>query len=203
MDEFSIVVLSLTGCVFAASAAAKIASSRAYHSFRAGLAETSLIPGRLLPAAAASLAGAEAVVAGGLLAAAALTAATVSGSTWLTESSLALAALLTSVLACGVAAVIRRGTRVRCACFGARSARPLGRVHLARNLSLLAVVLADLVAAPLAHGRPPLPGAMLAVMAGAVTALLFIRWDDIAALFARPPTSAAAPSARHRARRYG
>lgn len=192
MDEFSIVALCLVGCVFAASSIAKLSSRRAYRSFRDGLTEARVIPGRRLPAAAASLAGAEAVVAAGLLTAAAMTAAAWSGATWLAESSLAVAVLLTALLALGVAMVVRRGTRARCACFGARSSRPLGRVHLARNLCLLTVVCAGLAAGPLAHGHPPLTATVLAAGAGAVAALVFTRWDDLAELFAPLPTSIAA-----------
>ncbi len=69
MDDLALAVLSLAGCVFATSAAAKLRSRRAYRSFRAGLTGTRLVPGRMLPAAAASLAGAEAVAATSLLAA--------------------------------------------------------------------------------------------------------------------------------------
>jgi hypothetical protein len=184
MDELSIVALSLVGCVFAASSAAKLSSRRAYRSFRDGLAEIRLIPGRGLPAAAAALAGTEAAVGAGLLAAAVLTAAAVPGASRLAASALSAAAALTAVLTAGVAVIIRRGTRARCACFGARADRPLGRVHLARNLSLMAVVLAGLAVVPLAHGRPPLAATMLAGGAGVVAALLFIRWDDLAELFA-------------------
>lgn len=190
MDEFSIFVFSLAGCVFAASAAAKLRSRRAYRSFRDGLHETGLVPERMLPAATASLAVTEAVVAAGLLAAAgAASPATLPG-----IPALALAVLLTAALATGIAMVIRRGTQARCACFGTRAGRPLGRVHLARNLSLLAVTCAGLAAAPLAHSRPPLAGTVLAAMAGAVAALLFIRWDDLAELFVPISRSMAAAS---------
>jgi hypothetical protein len=99
------------------------------------------------------------------------------------------------VLTSGVALIIRRGAQARCACFGARSSRPLGRAHLARNVGLLAVVGVGLIAAPLAHGRPAPAGAMLAAVAGAAAALVVIRWEDIADLFAPvPPSTAARPA---------
>jgi hypothetical protein len=183
MDEFSIVVLSLAGSVFAASAIAKLSSRPAYRSFRGGLAESGLIPVHMLPVTAACLAGTEAVAAAGLLAAAAAP-----GAAWVAEPALAAAVLLTTVLTLGVAVIIRRGTRARCACFGARSRRPLGRAHLARNLSLLVVVCSGLAVAPLAHGRPAPVGAVLAAVAAAVAALLFIRWDDVAELFTPIPS---------------
>jgi hypothetical protein len=189
MDELSVVALTLAGCVFVVSSIGKVSGRRAYHSFRDQLAETGLIPKSMLRATAASLAGTEAAVAAALLSADALIVAATPGAAWLAESALIVTAALTATLALGVAAVIRRGTTVRCACFGAQSARPLGPVHLARNLSLLAVICAGLVAAPLASGRPWPPAAALAALAGAITALLFVRWDDIAALFAPLPTA--------------
>jgi len=196
MSEFSIIVLSLVGCVFTASAAAKLAGRAAYRAFRAGLGESRLIPARLLPAAAASLLAVEAALAATLLASAGLTAATAPAAARLAESALAGAAVLTAVLTAGVAVVIHRGTRARCACFGARSARPLGWVQLARNLCLLAVISGGLTGIPLARGHAPAAGAVLAA-AGAVTALPFIRWDDIAGLFMPIATSPApAPAVR-------
>ena len=193
MDEFSIVVLSLVGCVFAASATAKLSSRPAYRSFRGGLAESGLIPVPMLPATAACLAGTEAVAAAGLLAAAALTAAAAPGAAWVAEPALATAALLTTALTLGVAVIVRRGTRARCACFGAGSRRPLGPAHLARNLSLLAVICSGLALAPLAHGRPAPVAAVLAAVAAAVAALLFILWDDVAELFTPIPSPQVSP----------
>ena len=112
-------------------------------SFRDGLRETGLVPGRLLPFTAAALCWVEAVTGAGLLAAAALTAVAASGAAPLAETVLAIAAWLTGVLAAGVAS--RRGSQARCACFGAVTSRPLNRAHLLRNLSLLAVVCASAV----------------------------------------------------------
>jgi hypothetical protein len=201
--ELSIIALTLAGCVFAASSAGKLSGRRAYRSFRDQLAESGLMPGSLVPAAAVALASIEVSAAGAVLAADALTLFAAPGAVWLAEPALAVTAALTAMLALGVAVIVRRGTRTRCACFGARAGRPLGPIHLARNLSLLAVVLAGLIAAPLAHGRPPGPAATLAVAAGLIVALLFIRWDDIAALFAPLPNPAAAQPAGQRTRRPG
>jgi ABC-type nitrate/sulfonate/bicarbonate transport system permease component len=44
--------------------------------------------------------------------------------------------------------------------------------------------MAGLVAVPLADGRTVAAGFLLAVAAGLTAALLFIRWDDLAELFA-------------------
>lgn len=187
MDDFSIAVLSLAGCVFAVSAAGKLRGRRAYRSFRDGLRETGLVPGRLLPTIAAVLCGAEAVIAATLITAGALTATATPGAKLLAESALAAAATLTAVLAAGVAAVVRRGTKARCACFGAGAGRPIGRAHLVRNLILLAVICAGLAAVMLTHGRPALAAAAVAAAAGVLAALVFIRWEDLTELFAPIP----------------
>lgn len=203
MSDFSVAILSLAACVLAASAAAKLKSRTAYRLFCDGLREARLLPARLLPAAAAVLSGAEAVIAAGLIAAAVLTAAAAPAAIPLAELALAVMALVTSVLAAGIAVVIRRGTQAPCVCFGASSTRPLGWAHLLRNLSLLAVVCAGLAGVPLAHGHPGAAGAALAAGAGAMAALLFTRWDDLAELFAPiSPSPRATPATGRADRRH-
>jgi hypothetical protein len=193
MGEFSVAVLCLAGFVFAVSSAMKLRSRRAYMSFRDGLGETGLVPGRLLPFTAVALCWVEAVTGAGLLAAAALTAVAASGAAPLAETMLAIAAWLTGVLAAGVASLVRRGSQARCACFGAVTSRPLNRAHLLRNLSLLAVVCAGLATVPLARPHPVPAGTLLAVMVGGVAAVLFIRWEDLADLLAPVPRRPADP----------
>ena len=201
MGDFGVAVLSLAACVFGASAAAKLGSREAYRLFREGLLATGLLPRHVLALAAAMLVGAEAFVAAGLLTAAVLMAASVPGAISLAEFALAVTALLVSLLAVGVAVVIRRGTQATCACFGPGRSRQLGRAHLVRNLSLLAVICAGLAGVPLAHGRPAVAGAVLGAIVGAVAALLFIRWDDLAELFT-PSAGAAQTAGRAGRRRY-
>jgi hypothetical protein len=197
MDDFSVAVLSLAACVFGASAAGKLTSDRVYRSFRDGLRETELVSRRLLPAVAALLSGAEALIAAALAAAAALTIAAAAAAAVAAEVALAAAAVLTAILAGGVAVVVHRGTMARCACFGAGNDRPLGAAHLARNLSLLTAVGAGLAVTPLGDGNPAVVGAVIAAAAGAVAALLFIRWEDLAELFApMAPPAGTAPAAR-------
>ena len=191
MTEVVIAVLSAAGCVYLASSTAKLRGRSAYRSFRAGLTETGLVSRRSLPAAAAALAGGEALVTVGVLAAAALTAVSAPGAAAVTACALGLAIALTSVLAAGVAVIVRRGTRARCACFGSASERPLGRPHLARNLGLLALLAAALACAAHSHGQPPAAGATVAVIGGAVAGILLIRVDDLVALFA--PISGESP----------
>lgn len=201
MDDFGVAVLSLAACVFGASAAAKLRSGKAYRLFRDGFLATKLLPRHVLSPAAAVLAGAEALAAAGLSAAAVLIAASVPGAISFAEFALAVAALLISLLAAGVAVVIRRGTQATCACFGPGRGRQLGPAHLVRNVSLLAVICAGLAGVPLAPGRPAVAGAVLGAIAGAVAALLFIRWDDLAELFT-PSMGAAQTAGRAGRRRY-
>jgi len=191
MPEVVIAVLSAAGCVYLASSTAKLRRRSAYQSFRAGLTETGLVSGRSLPAAAAALAGCEALVTVSVLAAAGLTAANATGAAAVTVCALGLAIALTSVLAAGIAVILRRGTRARCACFGSASDRPLGRPQLARNLGLLALLVAALACAADGHGQPPAGGATVAVIVGAVAGILLIRFDDLVALFA--PISTQSP----------
>jgi methylamine utilization protein MauE len=198
VSEFSVAILSLAACVFAASAVAKLRSRRAYQSFSAGLRETALIPRRLLPVAVAALPGAEAVTAVGLAAATVMFATAASGANPAAEAALAAAGLLTAALLAGVAVVMRRGTRAHCACFGTGSGRPLGGAHLIRNLALLAVLAAGLTGSPLSHGSPAPAGTVVAAVVGAVAAVLFIRWEELAELFAPIPPATTAPVIQHR-----
>ena len=52
-----------------------------------------------------------------------------------------LAAMLFAVFTVLIVVNLARGRRPACACFGALTARPLGWVHVARNLALVALAL--------------------------------------------------------------
>jgi hypothetical protein len=190
MSDFVICVLSLAASVFAASAGTKLRSAAAYRSFRSGLASTRLVASGRLALVAAALAAAETALACGLAAAAVAVAAGASVASLLATTVLAGAAALAGVLAGGVSRVVRQQTDARCACFGSRAARPLGREHVLRNTALLAVMLGGLAGTRFMPGRAAIGGVIVALATGAVVALLFIRWDDIFEVFApapRPP----------------
>ncbi|MFI6897326.1 MauE/DoxX family redox-associated membrane protein [Streptomyces sp. NPDC050256] len=93
-----------------------------------------------------------------------------------------LASGLMLALTAGVARAVASGRRVSCPCFG-RAGRPLGRMHLVRNLALLSVAAAALVAA----GRVPPPGltdaTVVAAACGLVAGLIVTGLDDITDLF--------------------
>jgi hypothetical protein len=203
MGELVVGILSMASFVFIASAGSKLRGRPAFQSFRAGLREAAVVPEHLLPATAAVLAGSEAAIAIALAAAAVLVGTGTPGAATAAVLAFIAAALLTAALAAGVAGVMRRGISARCACFGAASDLPLGRVQLARNLSLLAAEGAGLALSLQTH-RPALAGVAVAILAGLVVALLVVRWEDLAALITplppMPGTASTAPQPEARRR---
>jgi hypothetical protein len=191
MTEFVVAVLGLGAGVFTASAVAKLRRPSAYRDYRAGLRATELVPTRLLNVTAVLLVVIEAASAAGLAGGAVLLATRSPGAFPLAESALAAAAAMAALLAAGVAAIIRRGTTARCACFGSTSARPLGAAHLIRNTLLLLALLAGLVCCSLGRSAAELAESALALVPGLVAALLFVRWDDLVSLYGpiRPMTT--------------
>jgi hypothetical protein len=183
MTELTIAMLAMAACVYGTSAAAKLISRRNYRAFRDGLAETALVPRQWLAVVAAVLAGAETGAAGILAASAVLAVTAGVGSVLVATIALGCGILLTSVLTAGVTVVIRNGTHAACACFGARSSRKISGSHLARNVSFLVLQLAGLICNEFRHGRAAPAAAIVAVAAGAVIALLLIRFDDLVELF--------------------
>lgn len=186
MTELVIAVLALAACVYGTSSGSKLTSRKNYDAFRDGLAETALVPSRLLRATAATLASGEAIVAAGLLTAVILAAGGLPGSVPVAAVALACGTVLTGVLAAGVTVVVRSGTKAACACFGAKAGRELTGAHVGRNVGLLAVLVAGLVGNEFRHGTPApaAAAAIIAIVAGGVVALLLIRFDDLVDLFA-------------------
>jgi hypothetical protein len=98
------------------------------------------------------------------------------------------AAGLPLVFGIAIVAALRRGERGSCNCFGA-STRPLGSGQLVRNLVLAAVAGLGLAAAVTSNGTVDPIGALVAVIAGGVVALVLVAADDIVALFRLPVTT--------------
>jgi hypothetical protein len=182
MATIVIAVLIMASVVFGVSAAAKVRSPVAYRLFSTSIADTGLLPGTMLRQAAAALTVAEAVIAAGAAASAGLMCAGTPGAVRAAQFALIAAIVLTATLVTGVAVVIHRGVRASCACFGASAGQPLGTIHLIRNVVLDSLLLGGLVSAGFAGTAIAVAAAALAVACGVTTALLFIRWEDLAGL---------------------
>lgn len=99
-----------------------------------------------------------------------------------TPAGFVLAGLLASAFTAALLAALRRRDRAPCRCFGG-SARPIGGVHLARNVVLAAAAGAGLVGGTAATGALEPAGVVAAVVAGAVVAAVVVVADDVADLF--------------------
>ena len=171
MSYLTIGCRCLLGLVLLAAVAGKARNRAALDEFADALRETGLVPSRWCPQVAVAVVVAEGTT-GVLLA---LPGWTLAG--------FAAATVLFGVLAVGVRRVLRRGVRTTCPCFAA-PARPLGRVHLARNAALVAVAVVGGAAALAGGAGHPHPGGTaIAVVAGAALAFLVIRIDDVAEAF--------------------
>lgn len=171
----------MVGLVFAASVLSKLRGREAYARFVSATGR--LRPGWVffrIPAGA---------VAGGVIAAEAtvLVLLVPPGTAWMAWMGFALAGLLAMAFAAAVLAALRRGDRAPCHCFGG-SARPLGRVHLVRNVVLAAAAGLGMAAGAVTAGPLKPAGGIAAVVAGAVVAAVVVTADDVAGLF-RPVVS--------------
>lgn len=92
------------------------------------------------------------------------------------------AGLLLAVLTAGVAAIVRRGKRVTCRCFGASNA-PLQIRHVVRNATLTGAAVVGVIAGASTFNS----AAVVVVLIGAVCAAPVILLDDLTELF-RPPS---------------
>ena len=144
--------------LFAAAALHKL---RAPREFAATLADYRLLPGALVPAAAAALVGAEVALALAL------------GTGRFEPEALFAAAALLALYSLAIAANLARGRReIDCGCLGPAGRQPLSAWLLARNLLLVAACLA-LVPAPAPR---PLHLTDAVTVAGGV-AVLALLWN--------------------------
>lgn len=189
MRYLAVGAVSLLAAVFAVSALSKL---RDEAGFTASLRELRLLPARWVRAVAATVTAYELVLAGGLVAAGVVLVASDEGAPAL--AALAGAGLLLIALTTGIALALRRGTGGRCACFGTTQ-RPLGRRHLVRNGALLLAALAG--PAGLGDHHPVrVAGALVAIGAGLLGAVLLIRLDDLVDLLSLSPSPASNLAAR-------
>lgn len=183
MTGLVIAMLAMGACVYGTSSGGKLARGKEYRAFRDAIAQTALGAGHPR-AGAAILVGSEAAVAVILASAMVVTIAGVRDSMPVAAVALGCGIALTSALIGGVAVVLRSGSRVTCACFGASSARPINGAHLARNAGILAMLIAGLIGSGLGQGRASAGAVIVALAAGGLAGLLLIRFDDMAGLFA-------------------
>ena len=151
------------------------------------VAKSGLVAGRALTVTAAGLAAGEALAALVAVVAAGLAVAAAGEPAVLLTVALAAAVVLTGVLTAGVALVLRRGVRARCACFGSSAARPLGPPHLVRNVVLLAVAIVGLAASIAGATDAPVGASIVALAGGGVAGLLVTHLDELIDLFAASP----------------
>jgi hypothetical protein len=162
----------VVGLVFLASVVGKLRGRKAYAGFV-------VAAGRLGPGWVVSRVPAG-VLAGGVIAAeaAVLVLVVLPGMAW---AGFVLAGLLALAFAAAVLAALRRGDRAPCNCFGG-STRPVGGVHLVRNVVLAAAAGVGLAASSAAGPLEP-AGVVVAVVVGGVVAAVVVTADDVAELF--------------------
>ncbi len=156
-EAFLLVVRVVVGGMFLVALVGKL---RDPASFRSALRGFRVVPRRLERPTAHVVLGAEAAVV--LLLPARASA----------PIGLALAAVLLTAFAVGMARVVARGDRVLCGCFG-RSAAPIGRAHIGRN-ALLATASAAGAVAGLTRAPEPLDGPTLLVLSLFALALVAV-----------------------------
>lgn len=169
----------LIGVVFLVSAWGKRPGSGRFRQFSDSLAAMRLLPARaVVPVAGVVVALETAVVL--LLLPLPVRPLAVAG--------FALAIVLLLGFAVSIGLVLRRGVQASCRCFGGSGAAPFRRHHIVRNLVLVALAVAGVVAA---LGEPALSweAAALGAVPGAVVGLLVTRLDDLVELFAPPPAA--------------
>lgn len=154
--------------VFLVSTASKLSGRSAFAEFVAATRTVGDLPGRYARPVAAAVVAVEAATA--VLTALPATSA----------AGLCLAASVLVGFALAVGRTVRRGGAASCRCFGP-SPGPLGVTQIVRNVVLAGAALGGLSAgAPVA----PVPaGVALALGAGALAAIVVVRFDDVVDLF--------------------
>lgn len=178
MAYVSLAARAAVGLVFAVALVSKVRSRAQRAEFVA--ATRRLAPGWLSPLVPAVL---LAAVAAAIEAAVVVLLAVPATGGW----GFALAAGLAASFGVAIGVALRRGETGACNCFGA-SARPLGATQLVRNALLFAIAALGL-AGTLSGGAADPGGALVALVAGGVLAVLLVAADDIAFLFRPAPAA--------------
>jgi hypothetical protein len=168
VDYVVVIGQSVVCVVFGVAAVTKL---RAPATFRAALRDLRVGPAGLVPAAAIAVPVVELAIAVAV--------------PWAPRPALVAAAILLAGFFAGTALAIRRGSPARCACFGAAT-RPLGRMHLVRDVLLGAIALVAAAGGGDQHVSRPAAGIVIAAAVGLVLAQLAMALDDIADLLTSP-----------------
>lgn len=177
----------LCGLVLLVSAVSKVRRRADYAEFVASVPSFG-IPVRWTRLFAAATVTAEFAITALLLPAAVLTGVGSDAGRLPAVTGLVLAVGLFGVLTAAVWRAVARRTGAVCRCFGpARTA--LARRHVVRNALLLLVATLGAATLPAADSADP-STALLTGAVGALGAVLVVRFDDIAELFAGPVPSA-------------
>lgn len=177
MAYVTVGAMVLCGLVLLVSSVSKVRGGTDYAEFVASVPAFG-IPARWARLFAAATVASEVVITALLLPATVMLV--VGGNRWLAVVGLVLAAGLFGVLTAAVWRAVARRTGAVCRCFGP-AATVLGHRHVVRNALLLLVALLGL-ATPVDSVDPL--AAAVAATAGALGAVLVIRFDDLAELFA-------------------
>jgi hypothetical protein len=175
----SLLLRALLIGVFALAVFAKTATRSARRTLLTSIADAHIVPRKAATPAAALLVTAEAASLALLV------------PDRLAPWGFASAAVTMALLTAAVAVVVSTHRVVPCACFGS-TGQPLSGAHVFRNAVLFALatlgVLNEVGAAP--DGTLDTGSTVLAIGLGALVALVFVRWDDIAAAVLRGARSA-------------
>jgi len=166
---------ALLGVVFLVALVSKLSGRRAFHEFTQSLRAMRVVPSSMATLAAVTTVVCEA-------------AATVLLGVPLRSTGLAgfaLAAILLAVFGGAIIISLRHGNSQPCRCFG-RSATPLGRLHVWRNIFLVFVAFTGSATTTLQTGTLALAPTLMAVFTGLIAGAIIVALDDLAYLF-RPP----------------
>lgn len=176
MQYVAIACRALLGVVFLLAVVSKLSGRRAFAEFVQSFRAMRVVPeAAVTPLAWLTVAG-EATAA--VLLAVPVRAAGLAG--------FSLAAILLAAFGGAIVISLRHGNSQPCRCFG-RSATPLGRLHVWRNVLLVFAALIGTIATTIPADSPvTVAPALVAVFAGLVLGAVVVALDDIAYLFAKP-----------------
>lgn len=179
MHNVAFACRALLGVVFLVAVVSKVSGRRSFAEFVQSLRDMRVVPAAVVTPAAYLTVACEALAT--ILLAVPLRAAGLAG--------FSLAAVLLAAFGGAIVISLRHGNSQPCRCFG-RSATPLGRLHVWRNVLLVFTALIGAIATTIPQAGPAsLASALVAVFAGVILGAIVVALDDIAYLFAKPTTS--------------